>query len=62
MCKDIKLKEHHGEGRELYFVSRVEPLSFSPTTITNRICMEICFNSAMSVGLDEAIYKKECTY
>ena len=39
MRKDIKLKEpheHSGEGSELYFVSRVELLSISPTTFTNR--------------------------
>ena len=37
--KDIKLKEHHehsGDGYEHYFVSRVELLSISPTTFTNR--------------------------
>ena len=39
MRKDIKLKERHehsGEGCELYFVSRVELSSISPTTITRR--------------------------
>ena len=49
MHKYITLKEphkHSDKGCELYFVSTVEPSSVLP-----RICMEICFISATTVGL-----------
>ena len=39
MRKDIKFKERHeqsGEGCKLYFVSRVELSSITPTTLTIR--------------------------
>ena len=65
MRKGINLKERHrhsGKGCELYFVQELNHRQFRQLLLQTVVCMEICFISAMYVGLVEVKCYEECTY